>query len=1019
MLIEIVGNLKIEDAVQRTRIIDAISLVFAQLNQIRAGIKQRSQELAVVEGQAEFSSQVKLLTQSIVNAIDVCDSPEKCDEMLTKVMVQIEELEGKFADFDKFVIALSEKRQEAYGAFESRKVALVEARTKRASGLMTAAERILKGVESRASKFQSPNEIHGFFASDLMVDKIRDIVGQLRGLHDSVKADDLETRLKTLREEAIRQLKDRQELFLDGENILKLGNHRFSVNRQPLDLTTVVRDGEMYFHLTGTNFFEKVAHPDFAGFRPFWNQETVSENDTVYRGEYLAYCAFKELESGPPDSVSRLNSAPPMEVFRFIQNFMAPRYSEGYTKGVHDHDAALILKTLVEIAPSVGLLRYSPSARTLAELFWKEMARSSFFWSQLGEDSAKSVLEAKLQGVGAAARLFPGSDKTSEFRNDLASQIKSFAQKHSVFPPRLVGEAAEFLFISLSRGIPFPISREAAEIVKAFHAHLREKGSYEEFRSSTDRIKRDTGAVFLLFRTWMEGFLAEEPRPDGLLFLDEAAWLLFEETVDPVRVGRHPVSRDLEGLVGSHALVEKGKYRFQFNSFMSRLSRFQEESVPRYEAFLSLKKALSGEKRAELKLEEFKARVLTTFVRNKLLDQVFLPLIGSNLAKQLGTAGDDKQTDRMGLLLLISPPGYGKTTLMEYVANRLGVVFIKVNGPAIGNKVTSLDPAEAPFASAREELNKLNLSLVMGDNVMIYVDDIQHCSPEFLEKFISLCDAQRKIEGVFQGKSRTFDLRGRKVAVVMAGNPYTESGERFQIPDMLANRADTFNLGDIVGGAEDSFRMSYLENAAGSNPVLSRLASSSPKDLQAVIRLAETGGRENVELEGGVPLEEVQECVNTMKKLVRVRDVVLAVNREYIASAAQADAYRTQPPFKLQGSYRNMNRMAEKILPIMNDAEVEELIAGHYQNEAQTLTTGAEFNLLRFKELLGKLSADEGARLEEIRKTFKKNQMLKGVGSEDRIGQLIAQLSTFEQGLDGIRQVLSQGLTNLTDKKKK
>ena len=26
----------------------------------------------------------------------------------------------------------------------------------------------------------------------------------------------------------------------------------------------------------------------------------------------------------------------------------------------------------------------------------------------------------------------------------------------------------------------------------------------------------------------------------------------------------------------------------------------------------------------------------------------------------------------------------------------------------------------------------------------------------------------------------------------MAGNPYTESGEKFRIPDMLSNRADTY-----------------------------------------------------------------------------------------------------------------------------------------------------------------------------------------------------------------------------------
>ena len=131
---------------------------------------------------------------------------------------------------------------------------------------------------------------------------------------------------------------------------------------------------------------------------------------------------------------------------------------------------------------------------------------------------------------------------------------------------------------------------------------------------------------------------------------------------------------------------------------------------------------------------------------------------------------------------------------MEYVANRLGIIFMKINGPAIGHAVTSLDPEEAPNAGAREEVEKLNLSLEMGDNVMIYLDDIQHCNPEFLQKFISLCDAQRKIEGVYKGQTKTYDLRGRKVCVIMAGNPYTESGEKFQIPDMLANRADIYNL---------------------------------------------------------------------------------------------------------------------------------------------------------------------------------------------------------------------------------
>ena len=114
----------------------------------------------------------------------------------------------------------------------------------------------------------------------------------------------------------------------------------------------------------------------------------------------------------------------------------------------------------------------------------------------------------------------------------------------------------------------------------------------------------------------------------------------------------------------------------------------------------------------------------------------------------------------------------------------------------------------------------------MGDNVMLYLDDIQHTHPEFLQKFISLCDATRKIEGVSNGRTRTYDLRGRRVSVVMAGNPYTESGERFQIPDMLSNRADVYNLGEIIGDSADAFEMSYLENCLTSNTTLAPLSTA-------------------------------------------------------------------------------------------------------------------------------------------------------------------------------------------------
>ena len=77
---------------------------------------------------------------------------------------------------------MTEKREEIYAAFDSRRMALVEARNKRATALMSAADRILKGVRSRVSNFESINEINSYFASDLMIDKVRDIVQQLNEL---------------------------------------------------------------------------------------------------------------------------------------------------------------------------------------------------------------------------------------------------------------------------------------------------------------------------------------------------------------------------------------------------------------------------------------------------------------------------------------------------------------------------------------------------------------------------------------------------------------------------------------------------------------------------------------------------------------------------------------------------------------------------------------------------------------------------------------------------------------------
>ena len=117
------------------------------------------------------------------------------------MMVQIEEVEGRFAEFDEFVVQLAEKRGEIQSAFDARRLQLTESRSRRAANLVTAAERILAGIRNRLAGLETPDAIHSFFAADLMVEKVRDLIAQLQGLDESVKVDNLQSRLKTAREE--------------------------------------------------------------------------------------------------------------------------------------------------------------------------------------------------------------------------------------------------------------------------------------------------------------------------------------------------------------------------------------------------------------------------------------------------------------------------------------------------------------------------------------------------------------------------------------------------------------------------------------------------------------------------------------------------------------------------------------------------------------------------------------------------------------------------------------------------
>jgi hypothetical protein len=211
LLSEMLNSLQVDDTRIRTDILEAMSAVYARLNQSKARVRNRLQEVGAGEAVAEFGAQFALFSQSVINALGLASTPEKCEEQLSRLLVQLEEFESKLSDYDDFLNDIISKREEVYETFEARKQTLLDERQRRIHNLSSAATRLLDGIEKRTRKMQSQDEINTHFASDAMVNKVRDLSQTIRELGDTVRSDDVDSRLKSAKEQSVRAQRDNEQ----------------------------------------------------------------------------------------------------------------------------------------------------------------------------------------------------------------------------------------------------------------------------------------------------------------------------------------------------------------------------------------------------------------------------------------------------------------------------------------------------------------------------------------------------------------------------------------------------------------------------------------------------------------------------------------------------------------------------------------------------------------------------------------------------------------------------------------
>jgi hypothetical protein len=908
VLTDVVGGLESADAPTKTGVLAALADLLARRNSAAAVVTSRVEALRTAESGAEFAAAMAVLTQRAAAAAASAGDPAAVDAALAALEAECETLDARFGDVAEFGATIADKRDEIYTALTTRRDVLASARAAKVDRLVGTAQRALAAVADRAARSADLDAFDTFFATDSLVAKVSRTAAELRELGEAGRSDELAVALADARATARRVVVDHAALF-DADGSVRLGSQRFGVNTTPFDLhlapvasngTESAGDGGLELRLTGTDLVDPLLPDEVAAIGPAATQVHPSETPSIPRAVFLA---FELQAAGKAAADARAE----------VQG----RLDDGFELGIHDADAARLLEATAAVWRSPGL--------------WIDgtVRAAGAGWLLAREGAERHDLDRRLSAV----RALGAGRARRRLVDELAPAIADWAAGEGL----AAVDGAEAAGYLVDHGDRLAVSVEADALAARVRAWAGASGidlagaSLGDVAAFVGDVVPPTGN-------------GDIPLPDARL--GEAA-LAVRHAAD---LGT-PVAAELRvtisGLLSTHPLIRSGTIVGDVDVAHTAYRRYVADGLPRFRAAADARRQYLRTKKAELGVAGLKATPIGSFVRNALIDDVYLPLIGANLAKQLGRDGASQ-----GALMLISPPGYGKTTLVEYVAGLLGFALVKVNGPALGQMVTSLDPAAAPDAAAAAELVKLNQAFAMGNNVVCYVDDIQHTSQELLSRFIPLCDATRRIEGVWRGQPRTFELSGRRFAMVLAGNPYTGSGERFELPDMLVNRSDVHNLGDVVAGRADLFARSYLEVAAGSNPTLAPVVVGEHSDLDVFLRATRGEPVEARALSRPFPAADVRAITAVLGHLVHVRDRLLLVNEAYIRSATLDDGLRGEPPFLLQGSYRNMAKLAARIVPVMTGDEVEAVLADHYRTEAQTLADAAAWNLARLAELV-------------------------------------------------------------------
>lgn len=958
-------------------------------------------EASLREGFTAWWAQLNLRLATEPRGCTDLPAVEACRDTL---LAEVEGQRASLADFPDLQEQLTQAAEAVKSRLEARKRELLQDRETERQRLETLLQLRLQSlqVSARANRL-APEALEGWLASHAETLAALTVLEQLRRAGFHAEASQAQGRLDQLKRLLVAERRE-SAVFSIEDDALVLGDVRLHRNRLAFELQETRTAEGPALSLTGTGLsyplsrLKKLAEGAEVLEPPAGYQGRLAETLTQSRAERLAYRALRLLESHTTDA----------SLHELCRSLALAHPEEEYVPDLHDVDAARLLEALWPIWRRLGTLRYTAPVRLEAAACLTRLTKPSLhpflaLALQLEAGSAPALeSEADLEADATSAAVDEGSPLNAALQQ-LAPEL-STAARQCLSELLIVWKPDSPAQISVSSGsgdfegivvaqLPMPLAPPtltchpaALEAAQAIVSPLLSSGKASPFSDRAADSLRMGAPDGFRSASLFEPLLARRFPALTLERRKEAAHVagrLLEGEALSSPWSASDLTLGLTGFASSHPRLDEGLF-LEPAEWYANQRQFEEEIQPRLFAFRDGLARVRKQLTDTLQLEELSARPLARFVWTRLMRRAYLPLIAQALEKQLGSL-DRSGEDQMGLLLLVSPPGYGKTELLKKIASLLGYAFVSVSGTSLSKSTTGLDPTTAPDASSQAALERLLFGLELKENVLLDIEDVQACSDELLSRLLPLCDATRTLEIVRDGRPVRLSLQGRRAAIVMTLNPLLAT-----IPQALANRATLLNLGDVADRFADDFALSYLEVGAPVNPTLE--VASSRGDIE-VMALALADGRplpslmldaENAALEPSRPGDEAAPTLKgryARAELVRIqavlehataiRDVLMAVNQACLASASVAAAFRETPAFELQGSYRDMVELCRHIQPDWSSEQRTAALLRHYEGQAGLLGDRGEYNLLHFKQLLGLLSPTEQDRLSHILETFR------------------------------------------------